>query len=233
MLNRYQVAALSALLLGSLTAQAVAETAGITASEIKIGQNAPFSGSASVYGQISTAETDYFKMINDQGGINGRKIVHIALDDGYSPLYSSMQACRNSSVMSIRKAADIDWHPLYIIDSNGTLVKPALTSSGIDKSVMTAQYLKDPTDPGWNDDPGMKEFLAWRAKYAPESDLANPVWVYGYPMAQALLVVLKPAGKDLTRESITHAATNLPDTTTLPMVLPGIKIGTSPTDYRR
>jgi branched-chain amino acid transport system substrate-binding protein len=377
MRSHYLGAALSALVLGLSTAQAVAETPGITATEIKIGQNAPFSGPASVYGQISTAESDYFKMINDQGGINGRKIVHIALDDGYSPpksvevvrrlieeeqvaiLFQTIGTAPNVAIrkyvnlkkvpdiwlgsgastfvtdtkdfpwsipfqpsyrlegqmyakyilatkpdakigvlyqnddlgrdyvaglkdgladkydrmvvksvsyevtdptidsqvldlkssgadiffdastpkfsaMSIRKAADIDWHPLHIIDSNGALVKPALTSAGLDKSVgvVTAQYLKDPTDPGWDNDPGMKEFMAWRAKYAPESDLANPVWVYGYTMAQALVVVLKQAGKDLTRESIMHAATNLPDTTTLPMVLPGIKISTSPTDYR-
>jgi ABC-type branched-subunit amino acid transport system substrate-binding protein len=138
------------------------------------------------------------------------------------------------SAMSIRKVADLGWHPLHIIDSNGALVKPALESAGFEKSVgvMTAQYLKDPTDPGWADDAGMKEFLAWRAKYAPESDLANPVWVYGYTMAQALVVVLKQAGIDLSRENILKAATNLPDTTTLPMVLPGIKISSSPTDYR-
>jgi hypothetical protein len=78
----------------------------------------------------------------------------------------------------------------------------------------------------------MKQFQAWRAKYAPESDPANPVWSYGYTMAQALVVVLKQAGNDLSRENIMHAATSLPDTTTLPMVLPGIKISTSPTDYR-
>jgi branched-chain amino acid transport system substrate-binding protein len=138
------------------------------------------------------------------------------------------------SAMSIRKAADIDWHPLHIIDSNGALVKPALTSAGLDKSVgvVTAQYLKDPTDPAWDNDPGMKEFQAWRSKYAPESDPANPVWAYGYTMAQALVIVLKQAGNDLSRENIMKAATNLPDTTTLPMVLPGIKISSSPTDYR-
>jgi ABC-type branched-subunit amino acid transport system substrate-binding protein len=377
MLRGYRGAALSVLLLGMMAAPVKAETPGITATEIKIGQNAPFSGPASVYGQISTAETDYFKMINDQGGINGRKIVHIALDDGYSPpksvevvrrlieedqvaiLFQTIGTAPNVAIrkyvnlkkvpdiwlgsgasvfvsdtkdfpwsipfqpsyrlegqmyakyilakrpdakigvlyqnddlgrdyvaglkdglgdkydkmvvksvsyevtdptidsqvldlkssgadiffdastpkfsaMTIRKAADIDWHPLHIIDSNGALVKPALTSAGLDKSVgvVTAQYLKDPTDPGWSDDPGMKDFMAWRAKYAPDADLANPVWVYGYTMAQALVVVLKQAGKDLTRESIMHAATNLPDTTTLPMVLPGIKISTSPTDYR-
>jgi branched-chain amino acid transport system substrate-binding protein len=84
MLSRFQGATLSALLPGLFVTPAQAETRGITATEIKIGQNAPFSGPASVYGQISTAETDYFKMINDQGGINDRKIVHVVLDDGYS-----------------------------------------------------------------------------------------------------------------------------------------------------
>jgi ABC-type branched-subunit amino acid transport system substrate-binding protein len=138
------------------------------------------------------------------------------------------------SAMTIRKAADIDWHPVHIIDSNGALVKPALVSAGLDKSVgvITAQYLKDPTDPGWKDDPGMKDFQAWRAKYAPESDPANPVWSYGYTMAQALVIVLQRAGNDLSRENIMKAATSLPDTTTLPMVLPGIKISTGPNDYR-
>jgi branched-chain amino acid transport system substrate-binding protein len=371
----FGAAVLSALL---VAAPALAETTvGVTDTEITIGQSAPFSGPASVYGQISTAETDYFKMINDQGGINGRKIKHIALDDGYSPpksievvrrlieeeqvaiLFQTIGTASNAAIrkyynqkkvpdiwlgsgasmfvtdpkeypwsipfqpsyrleaqmyaqyilakhsdakigilyqnddlgrdylaglkdgladkfdkmvvktlsyevtdptidsqilqlqasgadllydastpkfaaMSIRKVGDLNWHPLHIVDSNGAGVKPALESAGFDKSVgvITAQYLKDPTDPAWDDDPGMKEFQAWRAKYAPESDPANPVWSYGYTMAQALVIVLKQAGNDLSRENIMKAATSLPDTTTLPMVLPGIKISSSPTDYR-
>jgi ABC-type branched-subunit amino acid transport system substrate-binding protein len=370
---------LLALLFGLSTVcgHAATPTPGITDTEIKIGQNAPFSGPASVYGQISTAETAYFKMINDQGGINGRTIVHIALDDGYSPpkavevvrrlieedqvaiLFQTIGTASNAAIrkyvnqkkvpdiwlgsgasmfvsniqdfpwsipfqpsyklegemyakyilgtkpdakigilyqnddlgrdyvaglkqglgdkfdkmvvatasyevadptidsqvlqmqasgadvfvdastpkfsaMSIRKVAEMNWHPVHIVDSNGALVRPALASAGFENSVgvITAQYLKDPTDPQWDDDPGMKEFQAWRAKYAPQSDPANPVWTYGYTMAQALVLVLKQAGKDLTRESIMKAATNLPDTTTLPLVLPGIKISSSPTDYR-
>ena len=363
--------------LWALPAAAQKTVVGVTDTEIKIGQSAPFSGPASVYGQISTAEAGYFKMINDQGGINGRKINLIALDDGYSPpksvevvrrlieeeqvaiLFQTIGTAPNAAIrkyvnqkkvpdiwlgsgasmfvsdpaaypwsipfqpsyrlegqmfakyilknkpngkigilyqnddlgrdyvnglkdglgdkfdtmvvknlsyevsdptidsqvlqlhaagadvffdastpkftaMSIRKTADLDWHPLHIIDSNGALVKPALESAGLEKSigVITGQYLKDATDPGWANDPAMKDFHAWRAKYAPESDPANPVWVYGYNMAQALVVVLKQAGDDLSRENIMKAATNLPDTTTLPMVLPGIKIGTSPTDFR-
>jgi branched-chain amino acid transport system substrate-binding protein len=376
-MTKLGMTALAALFGLSVPASAQKPMIGVTDTEIKIGQSAPFSGPASVYGQISTAESDYFKMINEQGGINGRKINLIAVDDGYSPpksievvrrlieedqvaiLFQTIGTASNAAIrhyvnqkkvpdiwlgsgasmfvadpkefpwsipfqpsyrlegqmyakyildqkpnakigilyqnddlgrdylaglkdglgakfdkmvvktlsyevtdptidsqilqlqaagadlfydadtpkfaaMSVRKVADIDWHPLHIIDSNGSGVKPALESAGFDKSVgvITAQYLKDPTDPGWNDDAGMKEFQAWRAKYAPESDPANPVWAYGYNMAQALVVVLKQAGNDLSRENIMKAATNLPDTTTLPMVLPGIKISTSPTDYR-
>src|SRR6201996_3778327 len=73
------------LALGLSAFSAGAETPGVTDTEIKIGQNAAFSGPASVYGQISTSELHYFQMINDQGGINGRKIKLIALDDAYSP----------------------------------------------------------------------------------------------------------------------------------------------------
>jgi ABC-type branched-subunit amino acid transport system substrate-binding protein len=83
---RWQTAgALCALLVSLSAVPARAATPGVTDTEIKIGQNAAFSGPASVYGQISTAESHYFQMINDEGGINGRKIKLIALDDAYSP----------------------------------------------------------------------------------------------------------------------------------------------------
>src|SRR5271154_6176738 len=58
---------------------------GITETEIKIGQTMPYSGPASAYGVIGKTEIAYFKMINEQGGVNGRKINLISLDDGYSP----------------------------------------------------------------------------------------------------------------------------------------------------
>jgi branched-chain amino acid transport system substrate-binding protein len=74
-----------AVLLSVAPALAQKTVVGVTDTEIKIGQSAAFSGPASVYGQISTAESDYLKMINEQGGINGRKINLIAVDDGYSP----------------------------------------------------------------------------------------------------------------------------------------------------
>src|SRR6202158_5973696 len=58
---------------------------GVTDAEIKIGQTMPYSGPASAYGVIGRADTAYFKMINEMGGVNGRKINLISLDDGYSP----------------------------------------------------------------------------------------------------------------------------------------------------
>src|SRR5579863_2049206 len=62
-----------------------ANAPGITDSEIKIGQTMPYSGPASAYGVIGRTELAYFKMINEMGGVNGRKINLISLDDGYSP----------------------------------------------------------------------------------------------------------------------------------------------------
>jgi branched-chain amino acid transport system substrate-binding protein len=58
---------------------------GVTDTEIKIGQTMPYSGPASAYGVIGRTEAAYFKMINEQGGVNGRKINLISLDDAYSP----------------------------------------------------------------------------------------------------------------------------------------------------
>ena len=86
-MRRTIVGALSGLLLAALPAAAGAKDygPGVTDSEIKLGQTMPYSGPASAYGMIGRAEQAYFAMINDQGGINGRKIKLISLDDGYSP----------------------------------------------------------------------------------------------------------------------------------------------------
>jgi branched-chain amino acid transport system substrate-binding protein len=62
-----------------------AETPGVTADEIRIGNTDAYSGPASAYGNIARGETAYFRMVNDRGGIAGRKINYISYDDGYSP----------------------------------------------------------------------------------------------------------------------------------------------------
>ena len=85
-MGRTRLGAMGLMLWATTGLSAIAQTTpGVTASEIKIGQTAPFSGPASAYSKIATAEAAYVKMINEQGGVNGRKINLIQLDDSYSP----------------------------------------------------------------------------------------------------------------------------------------------------
>lgn len=137
------------------------------------------------------------------------------------------------AALGIRKVVDLDWHPLHIVDSNGSTVKPVLQSVGFEKTkgIVTAFYLKDATDPQWKDDPGVKAFFAWQEKYARDNEVQDASTWYGYNMAEALVWVLKHAGNDLSRENILKTATNMHDVS-FTMLLPGVTVSTSPTDYR-
>jgi branched-chain amino acid transport system substrate-binding protein len=87
--NGHSRMGLMSLCIAAVTASPVAaqksSAPGVTNTEIKIGQTMPYSGSASAWGAIGRAELAYVKMINDRGGIRGRKITLISLDDGFSP----------------------------------------------------------------------------------------------------------------------------------------------------
>ena len=83
--RRFLQSSAAAAAFATVAGSARADTPGVTDTEIKIGQTMPYSGPASAYGVIGKADTAYFKMINDMGGINGRKITLVSLDDGYSP----------------------------------------------------------------------------------------------------------------------------------------------------
>src|SRR5690349_8605154 len=91
--------------------------------------------------------------------------------------------------------------------------------------------LKDPTDPAWKGDPGMKQWLAWMDKYYPEGDRADYNNLVGYAFAQTLVQVLKQCGDELTRENVMRQAANLKNLD-LELLLPGIEVNTGPTDYR-
>jgi len=368
------LAAISAMI--ALAGPALAQkkySPGATDSEIKIGNIMPYSGPASAYGTIGRSEAAYFKMINDQGGINGRKINFITLDDGYSPpkaveqvrklveqeevllVFQPLGTPSNSAIhqymnakkvpqlfvatgatkwgdpehfswtmgwqpnyqseakvyvkyllktkpdakigilyqnddygkdylkgikdglgdmaakmivaeasyevtdptvdsqivtlkgsgadvffnittpkfaaQAIRKAYDVDWHPLQFLNNVSISVGSVLTPAGLEKSVglITDAYLKDPVDPQFMDDPGMKEWRAFMAKYYPDGDIKDNFNVYGYTVAQTLADVLKRCGDNLTRENVMKQAASLdlaPGT-----LQPGVKISTSPTDF--
>ena len=97
--------------------------------------------------------------------------------------------------------------------------------------MISVNYGKDPADPTWKDDAGLKKYLDFMEKYFPEGDKMNTVNTYGYSTAQLLVQVLKQCGDDLTRENVMKQAANLKDVV-LDLGLPGMKINTGPDDYR-
>jgi branched-chain amino acid transport system substrate-binding protein len=98
------------------------------------------------------------------------------------------------------------------------------------KGLISTFYLKDPTDPQWKNDPGYTEWLAFMKKYYPEGNIEDVSNVYGYSAAQLLVQILRQCGNDLSRANVMRQTANIKDLA-LPMVLPGIKINTSPTDF--
>ncbi len=368
------------LLVGGLAALAAAGGAtaqtmvGVTATEIKIGNTNPYSGPASAYGTIGKALGAYIKKVNDEGGINGRKINYITYDDGYSPpktvemvrrlveqdqvafVFQTLGTPTNTAihkymnqqkvphlfvatgatkwndpknfpwtmgwqpnyqaegqiyakyvlknvpdakvgilyqnddygkdyvkgfkdglgdagkktivseqsyettdptidsqilnlkssganvffnvtipkfaVQAIKKAHDIGWKPLHLLNSVSSSVGVVLKPAGLEasKGLLTTYYIQDPTDPQWKNGQGYKDWLAFMKKYYPEGSIEDAFNVYGYSVAQTLVHVLKQCGNDLSRENIMRQAASIKDLT-VPMLLPGIKINTSPTDF--
>jgi ABC-type branched-subunit amino acid transport system substrate-binding protein len=376
--NRIAIASVGAFaLLAGLSTGALAQKkydAGATDTEITIGNIMPYSGPASAYGVIGKTEAAYFKMINDAGGINGRKINFISYDDGYSPPKTVEQARKlvesdevlfifnplgtppNSAIQkymnakkvpqlfvatgatkwndaknfpwtmgwqpsyqsegriyakyilkekpnskiavlyqnddygkdylkglkdglgekaasmivaeesfetseptidnhivklkstgadiffdvatpkfaaqAIKKVAEVDWKVLHILNNVsanvGSVIKPAGYENA--QGIISAAYLKDVTDPQWDNDPGMKQFLAFLAKDFPEANKIDGSVIVGYGVVQTMVQVLKQCGDDLTRENVMRQAANLKNFRT-EVLLPGIAINTSPTSF--
>ena len=136
------------------------------------------------------------------------------------------------AVQAIKKAHDIGWKPLHLLNNVSASVDVVLKPAGLEasKDLITALYLKDPTDPQWRNDAGMKDWLVFMQKYYPEGNTKDAFNVYGYTVAQGLVHVLKQCGKDLSRENVMRQAANIKDLA-LPLLLPGIKVNTSPTDF--
>ena len=134
---------------------------------------------------------------------------------------------------AIRKIFDIGWKPLHIVAFTASAIKAVLQPAGPEKSVglISSSVTKDPSDPQWQDDPALKAYLAWMKKYYPEGDPDDWGNVAAYGNAQVLVHVLKRCGDDLNRENVMRQAASITDLE-LPMLLPGIRVNTSPTDYQ-
>jgi branched-chain amino acid transport system substrate-binding protein len=347
---------------------------GATDTEIKIGNIMPYSGPASSYGVIGKTEEAYFKKINAEGGINGRKINFISYDDGYSPpktveqarklvesdevllIFNSLGTPPNTAIQkymnakkvpqlfvatgatkwndpkefpwtmgwqpnyqsetqiyakyvlknlpnakiavlyqnddygkdylkglkdglgtkaasmivaeesyevteptidshivklkstgadvfvnittpkfaaqAIKKNAEIGWKPLHFLNnvsaSIGSVIKPAGPENAQD--IISSAYLKDPTDPQWKTDAGMKAWNEFLDKYYPEANRSDAAVMYAYTVAQGLVHVLKGCGDNLTRENVMKQAASIKNLE-LGGLLPGIKVNTSATDF--
>ena len=134
--------------------------------------------------------------------------------------------------MVIRKVFDVNWKPLHFMTNVSISVASVMQPAGPEKGIgiITAAYLKDPTDPTWKDDSGMNELRAFMAKYMPKADVTDGNYTYAYGVSMTMMQILKQCGTDFSRENIMKQATNLHDFVS-PTVLPGIKVNTSPTNY--
>ena len=135
------------------------------------------------------------------------------------------------AAQAIKKAAEIGWKPVHYLNQVSASVGSVLVPAGLENAVgiMSTQYAKDPTDPKWAHDRGYEEWLAFMKKYYPSGDLKDAFNVYGYNAAMTLVEVLKLCGDNLTRANVMKQAANLD--ITLPMLLPGVNIKTSPDDF--
>ena len=132
----------------------------------------------------------------------------------------------------IKKVADMGWKPLHFLTNVSASVGAVINPAGPDKAVgiITSSYGKDPTDPTWKDDKGMNEWRGFMKAHIPDGDLADSGYTFSYGVCTTLLQVLKQCGNDLSRENILKQASNIKDME-IPTLLPGVKVGTSPTNY--
>ena len=136
--------------------------------------------------------------------------------------------------LAIRKLHDLGWKPTHYMVSAAANVSATFVPAGVDKAVgvLSAGTTKDPRDPQWADDAGMKDYQAFMKTHYPAGDPLDSLNVAGYNSAQILVQVLRQCGDDLTHDNVMRQAAHLRDLQ-LPMRLPGIAINTSPTDYLR
>ncbi len=156
----------------------------------------------------------------------------LKIKDAGADLFFSASTPKQAA-QAIKKIGEIGWKPVQIVDINATSVGAVMKPAGLDaaKGVISVNYGKDPLDPTWKDDAGLKKYFDFMAKYYPDGDKDSNFNTYGYGTAQLLAHVLQQCGDNLTRENVMKQAASLKDVTS-DIALPGIKANTSATDYR-
>ena len=136
------------------------------------------------------------------------------------------------AVQAIKKTHDIGWKPVHYLNNVSSSLATVLKPAGLEasKDLITALYMKEVTDPQWRNDKGFTDWVAFMKKYYPEGALDDQANGYGYNVAILMTHVLKQCGNDLSRENIMRQAADVKNLE-LPLLLPGIKVNTSPTDF--
>jgi branched-chain amino acid transport system substrate-binding protein len=136
------------------------------------------------------------------------------------------------AAQAIKRVGELGWKPMYFQSNTSATIGAVIKPAGFEHSqgIISAAFMKDPTDPRWKDDPGMQKFDAFLKQYMPEADRNDAFVMYGYNTAQTMVAVLKAAGDNLTRENVLKQAANMKDVE-VDGVPPGVKINTKPTNY--
>jgi branched-chain amino acid transport system substrate-binding protein len=136
------------------------------------------------------------------------------------------------AAQAIRKMAEVQWKPIHFLNNVSSSIGGVITPAGQANAqgIISSAYLKDPTDPQWKNDAGMKAWNDFLDKYFPEANRTDASVIYGYTASQTLVHVLKQCGDDLTRENVMKQAAGINDLE-LGGLLPGIKVNTSDTDF--
>ena len=133
---------------------------------------------------------------------------------------------------ALRKTAELDWRPVYLLDNASASIANALRPAGLQNAsgVISTSFLKDANDPAWKDDPAMKAWSAFMDKYYPDGDKDDSNAVFGYAAAETLLQVLNQCGNDLSRENVMRQSASLRGYRNS-LALPNITFNTGPTDF--
>jgi ABC-type branched-subunit amino acid transport system substrate-binding protein len=143
-----------------------------------------------------------------------------------------MHAIPKQAAQAIRKIGEIGWKPeMFFLAATSTSITSVLKPAGFEyaKDIISSYSFKDPNDPQWQKDKDVQDWAAFMKNYFPDGNIQDQLIVYGYVVAEATVQVLKQCGDNLTGENIMKQAASLD--IALPMMLPGIRLKTSPTDY--
>jgi len=189
---------------------------------------------------------DYFLGLKDVLGDRFEKMVTVAtyeatdatIDSQLTTLQAAgddvlvVAALPKMSAQAIRKVHDLAWKPMFFMSnvsiSVGAVMNPAGPENGV--GIISAAYLKDSSDPTWANDPGMNEWRAFMNKYLPGADQTDNNYIAAYGLSKTMLQVMKQCDGDFSRENIMKQVNNLHDFE-VPVLLPGLKVNTSPTNH--